>query len=235
MPPRSPSAHGAMRSPSPARGARWRSNSAPAGIDSPELDARILVGHALGLDHAALAAADARVLERRGAKRDRRAGAAPARARAGGAHRRRQGILEPAAAHRCRDAGAAAGDRNRGRGRARGDRCRAARARGRCASPISAPAPARSCWRCSPNCRMPSASAPTSSLARACVARGQCPPSWLDARGLRRLRHGGGAARTVRPHRLQSALYRLRRHRHAGARSARVRSASGARRRTRRA
>jgi release factor glutamine methyltransferase len=28
-----------------------------AGIESPELDARILIGHALGLDHAALAAA----------------------------------------------------------------------------------------------------------------------------------------------------------------------------------
>jgi hypothetical protein len=34
-----------------------------AGIDSPELDARILVGHALGLDHAALAAAGARTLD----------------------------------------------------------------------------------------------------------------------------------------------------------------------------
>jgi release factor glutamine methyltransferase len=29
-----------------------------AGIDTPELDARVLIGHALGLDHAALAAAD---------------------------------------------------------------------------------------------------------------------------------------------------------------------------------
>jgi release factor glutamine methyltransferase len=35
-----------------------------AGIDSPELDARLLVAHALGLDHAALAAAGARVLNR---------------------------------------------------------------------------------------------------------------------------------------------------------------------------
>ncbi len=33
-----------------------------AGIESPELDARILIGHALGLDHAALAAAGARRL-----------------------------------------------------------------------------------------------------------------------------------------------------------------------------
>ena len=35
-----------------------------ARIDSPELDARLLVAYALGLDHAALAAAGARVLER---------------------------------------------------------------------------------------------------------------------------------------------------------------------------
>jgi release factor glutamine methyltransferase len=34
-----------------------------AGLDSPELDARILVAHALSLDHAALAAAGARVLD----------------------------------------------------------------------------------------------------------------------------------------------------------------------------
>lgn len=36
-----------------------------AGIDSPDLDARILVGHALSLDHAALAAAGARRLDAR--------------------------------------------------------------------------------------------------------------------------------------------------------------------------
>jgi release factor glutamine methyltransferase len=34
-----------------------------AGLDAPELDARILVGHALALDHAGLAAAGARVLD----------------------------------------------------------------------------------------------------------------------------------------------------------------------------
>ncbi len=34
-----------------------------AGLDSPELDARILVGHALSLDHTALAAAGARILD----------------------------------------------------------------------------------------------------------------------------------------------------------------------------
>ena len=35
-----------------------------AGVDTPELDARVLVGHALGLDHAALAAAADRPLSR---------------------------------------------------------------------------------------------------------------------------------------------------------------------------
>jgi len=35
-----------------------------AGLDSPELDARILIGHALGLDHAALATTGARVVNR---------------------------------------------------------------------------------------------------------------------------------------------------------------------------
>ena len=33
-----------------------------AGIESPELDARILIGHALGLDHAGLAAAENQTL-----------------------------------------------------------------------------------------------------------------------------------------------------------------------------
>ncbi len=37
----------------------WAQQFRTAGIDSPELDARILVGYALGLDHAAVAAADA--------------------------------------------------------------------------------------------------------------------------------------------------------------------------------
>ena len=36
---------------------------AAAGLDTPALDARVLVGHALGLDHAALAAAAERVLD----------------------------------------------------------------------------------------------------------------------------------------------------------------------------
>jgi release factor glutamine methyltransferase len=40
----------------------WAQRFRAGGIDSPELDARILVGHALGLDHAGLAAAGARTL-----------------------------------------------------------------------------------------------------------------------------------------------------------------------------
>ena len=40
----------------------WTKQFRAGGIDSPELDARILVGHALGLDQAALAAAEPRIL-----------------------------------------------------------------------------------------------------------------------------------------------------------------------------
>jgi len=40
----------------------WAARLREAGIDSPELDARILIGRALALDHAGLAAADARRL-----------------------------------------------------------------------------------------------------------------------------------------------------------------------------
>lgn len=46
----------------------WAAKFGAAGIDSPELDARLLVGHALGLDHAALAAAAARRLTAKQAK-----------------------------------------------------------------------------------------------------------------------------------------------------------------------
>ena len=41
----------------------WSASFRAAGIEAPELDARILIGHALGLDHAALAAAAARKLD----------------------------------------------------------------------------------------------------------------------------------------------------------------------------
>jgi release factor glutamine methyltransferase len=41
----------------------WATEFRAHNIESPELDARLLVGHALGLDHAALAAAGARTLD----------------------------------------------------------------------------------------------------------------------------------------------------------------------------
>jgi len=41
----------------------WAARFRACGIDSPELDARILVGYALGLDHAALASAETRALD----------------------------------------------------------------------------------------------------------------------------------------------------------------------------
>jgi release factor glutamine methyltransferase len=62
----------AAATPSPARAAAftvavarltWAAEFRAAGLDSPELDARLLVSHALGLDHAALNAAAARVLD----------------------------------------------------------------------------------------------------------------------------------------------------------------------------
>jgi release factor glutamine methyltransferase len=41
----------------------WAAEFRVAGLDSPELDARLLVGYGLGLDHAAVAAAAARILD----------------------------------------------------------------------------------------------------------------------------------------------------------------------------
>ena len=106
---------------------------------------------------------------RSGGARDQRdfdAGRAPLPARAGGAHRRRQGILEPRISRHAGCAGAAAGNRNAGRSRARRSSCAAACAMRSCAFSISAPAPALCYWRCSPNCPTPSASAPISAPLR---------------------------------------------------------------------
>ena len=67
-----------------------------AGIDSPELDARVLLCHALSLDHAAMAAAGERSLNAREQEKlwSWRGGVGT---RTDGAHRRQQGILEPEA------------------------------------------------------------------------------------------------------------------------------------------
>lgn len=65
MPPRVVAAASLGDPPMPTvAGARraWAAEFRARGIETPELDARLVVGHALGLDHAALAAADARPL-----------------------------------------------------------------------------------------------------------------------------------------------------------------------------
>ena len=66
-----------------------------ADIDSPELDARVLVGHALSLDHAALRRGEWPPTRHQGAGNDSRVGAAPPGSRTCRAHCRQQGILEP--------------------------------------------------------------------------------------------------------------------------------------------
>jgi len=59
-----PTRHGAADAPTVASARRALAQAfRAAGLDTPELDARILVGHALALDHAALVAADARILD----------------------------------------------------------------------------------------------------------------------------------------------------------------------------
>ena len=120
-----------------------------------------LVGHALG-------ARSCRACGRR-----RRAVLAPAKRIAIAALAQRRLAHEPVARivghkefwslqlrDRCRDAGAAAGDRNGRRGGARRNRrartALAAAAHRRSRHRLAA----RSCWRCCPNCRTPSASAP---------------------------------------------------------------------------
>src|ERR1700730_6533823 len=87
---------------------------AAAGLDTPALDARVIVGRALALDHAALAGAAERALD---AQERERMAAKAARPLAGGAgrpHRRRERVLGPAVAREPRRAGAAAGNRDRG-------------------------------------------------------------------------------------------------------------------------
>ena len=83
----------------PVEGARRRLAQAfrRCGLATPELDARLLVAHALGLDHAGLAAQAQRRLAARRSRHHRRAGGAPPHPRAGRPDPGRQGILEPAA------------------------------------------------------------------------------------------------------------------------------------------
>ena len=207
---------------------------ATPGSTTPELDARVLVGHALGLDHAALAAQADRCSRRR-SRCDRRARGAPARPRAGRAHRRREGVLGPAASRQSADAGAAAGDRDRGGGRARRDR-----RGGRAHAPL----------------RIADLGTGSGALLLALLSRtAECARRRDRHQHRRRSRCArdnaerlglagraqfvacdfGAALRGVFDLVVsQSALYRERRHRGACARGARPRSASRARRRRRR-
>jgi len=77
------------------------------GLDAPELDARIIVGHALGLDHTALATQSSRRL-------------AAEEAGAIAALSARRLAREPVARILGRNPAAPAGDRDRGRGGAGG-------------------------------------------------------------------------------------------------------------------
>ena len=138
---------------------------ASAGLDSPELDARLLVGHALGLDQTGLAVEGGRAL-------------ADAEAQAIAALAARRLEREPVARIvGARNSGACRcgsprrrwcrGRRPKPWSRRRWPRSTPAdRARARCASPISAPAQARCCSRSCPSCRTRTASAPISAARR---------------------------------------------------------------------
>ncbi len=180
-----------------------------AGIDSPEVDARALLGQALRLSRAQLHLAIGPPARSARGRRDIGAGGAPASPRAGVAHSRREGILEPVAAGDARCAGAAAGHRNRRRS---GARFRHARrlARGSAAHSrhrhrhrrATAGAAARTA-------RMPAASAPTSARRRCRVARGNAERNGLASRA-----HfiacdiADGHGRAVRSDRVEPALHR---------------------------
>ena len=149
-----------------------------AGLDTPDLDARILVGHALGLDHTALVSAAARPLD---AAEAAQIAACAARRLAGEPVARIVGarefwglplivtpaVLVPRPETETIVELALALDRRI--------------ARGPCASPISGRARARSCSRCCPNCRMPRASGPifvrTRSRSRAATPSGSGLPA----------------------------------------------------------
>ena len=221
--------------PSKPRGAtltRAASRSATRS-NSAELDARMLVGAALGLDLTGLIAAASRLLTPDESTRledfaRRRLGGEPV-ARILGA----QGILGTAAATLGRDAGAAARHRNGGRAGA-GNAARRARVRiAGCASPTSAPARARFCWRCCPNCLTPMGVGTDISVAGACERHAATPSilGWPIAPAFVACDYAAALSGAVRSDRVEPALYPLGRYRRPRHRGPRSRSASRARRR----
>ena len=137
-----------------------------AAIESAELDARLLVGPCARPrsdrhDHGSAAPTHLGRIEH--ASRNSRAVVSRAsRSRAFSAQKEFWGLPLQLVG---RDAGAAARYRDGGRTGAGNAARRWRPSIARCASPISAPAPAQFCWRCCPSCRRRTDSAPTSRVA----------------------------------------------------------------------
>ena len=110
--------------------------SARPASKTPELDARILVAHALGSTAPQVMAQGDRELEPREIERSRALRRAAARARAGRAHPRPQEFWSLPLRSRRRRAGAASGNRDHRRSGARLRRCAAICARSACACSI---------------------------------------------------------------------------------------------------
>ena len=168
-----------------------------ANLDTPELDARVLIGHALGLDHAALTAAGDRMLR---AAETTSIAALATRRLAREPVARIIGVKEfwslPLRVNAA-TLGAAPGNRNCGGGSACGDRCeriahtRAANRRprhriGRAAARFAVGTAERSRYRHRYECR------------RSCRRTRKCRTPRMCTRRIRRVRSGGGVARPVR-------------------------------------
>ena len=190
----------------------WAAKFRACGLDSPELDARLLIGHALSLDHAGLAAASARKLD-----------AAEERAIAALAQRRL--VHEPVARiigtkefwglNLAIDAATLV---PRPETETIVEAALAAVAlRGAHARPLRIADLGTGCGAIllALLTELPYAFGVGTDFEprRARRRASQCPPSWpRPPRGVCRLRHGGGPARSVRCDRLQPALYCHGRH-----------------------
>ena len=204
------------------------------GSITPELDARILVGHALSLDHAALAAAGARVLDASESKAiaalaGRRLAREPV-ARIVGTkefwslmlHIDSTTLVPRPETETVVEAALAAVD-------ASGPRTRELR--------IADLGTGSGALLLALLTELPNATGvgTDTSLGALRGARDNARRSRACPGGIRRLRHGRRAPRPLRPDRFQSAVYRIERDRRAGSGGSRFRPAAGAGRRGRRA